>query len=91
MISVNKKAGLCCQNCQRSESKSESEANVSEENVNANAVSKTESDEQRNPIAQDITDFDEEIVEYPTTTENTFGVDQGNECPSLQCNLFIFD
>ena len=64
--------------------KSESEANVSEENVNANVVSKTESDEQRNPIAQDVTDFDEEIVEYPTTTENTFGVDQGNECFSLQ-------
>ena len=68
--------------------KSESEANVSEENVNANVLSKTESDEQRNSIAQGIPDFDDEIVEYPTTTENTFGVDQGNECP---CNILVFD
>ena len=61
--------------------KSESN-NVSEEITNV--LSTTESDEQqKNSIAQDIKDFDDEIAEYPTTTENTYGADQGKDYHSI--------
>ena len=49
--------------------------NITEETTNA--LSNADCDEQKNSIAQDITDFDDDIVEYPTT-ENTYsGADQG--------------
>ena len=49
--------------------------NITEEVTNA--LSTDCDEQQRNSIAQEIKDFDDEIVEYPTITENTYGADQG--------------